>query len=241
MTWQGLTVTVVALVIGLPLGFALGRWGWQIYARSIGVVPEPGIDGTALLTVVTGAVVVTVVVAMWPAHAAAPIPRGGLADRVAARTTDGGKQTSRTPSPYEHSREGNDGPHPGHVGGVPGRRLTVRVGCARLAARGHQIDRSCPRGSTTGRPDEPVTLHPLGVEFSPRELFGVHRERLGAVRHAPLGAARATRWMVRTGLLDHIDAIYDSLAPVAEHADLVLTHHVLVPACGPRNCTTSRG
>jgi hypothetical protein len=71
VTWQGLTITVVALVVGLPLGVALGRWGWQIYARSIGVVPEPGIDGIALLAVVTGAVLVTVVVAMWPAHAAA--------------------------------------------------------------------------------------------------------------------------------------------------------------------------
>jgi rhamnosyltransferase subunit B len=98
-----------------------------------------------------------------------------------------------------------------------------------LSARGHQIDLVVPSGFHDALADEPVTLHPLGVEFSPRELFGVHRdvwEQYGT----RLGAARATRWMVRTGLLDHIDAIYDSLAPVAEHADLVLTHHVLVPA-----------
>ena len=39
-----------------------------------------------------------------------------------------------------------------------------------------------------------------------------------------------TRWMVRYGLLEHLDSIYDSLASVADRADLVLTHNVLVPA-----------
>ena len=45
-----------------------------------------------------------------------------------------------------------------------------------------------------------------------------------------LGAARMTRWMVRHGMLEHVDTIYDSLASVADGADLVLTHNVLVPA-----------
>jgi UDP:flavonoid glycosyltransferase YjiC (YdhE family) len=98
-----------------------------------------------------------------------------------------------------------------------------------LAARGHDIDLVVPSGFHDSFANEPVTLHRLGVEFSPRELFGVHRDEWD--RHGTaLGALRMTRWMVREGMLEHLDSIYDSLASVAEHADLVLTHNVLVPA-----------
>ncbi len=98
-----------------------------------------------------------------------------------------------------------------------------------LAARGHEIDLVVPSGFHDSLADEPVTLHRLGVELSPRELFGVHRDVWD--RHGSrLGAARTTRWMVRYGVLDHLDSIYDSLASVADRADLVLTHTVLVPA-----------
>jgi UDP:flavonoid glycosyltransferase YjiC (YdhE family) len=98
-----------------------------------------------------------------------------------------------------------------------------------LAARGHEIDLVVPSGFHDSLTDEPVTLHPLGVEFSPRELFGVHRDvwdRYGT----RLGGARMGRWMIRYALIEHLDSIYDSLAPVAERADLVLTHTVIVPA-----------
>ena len=98
-----------------------------------------------------------------------------------------------------------------------------------LVARGHQVDLVVPSGFHDSFADEPMTLHRLGVEFSPRELFGVHREKWDRYGTG-LGAARMTRWMVREGLLEHLDSIYDSLASVAEDADLVLTHHVLVPA-----------
>ena len=45
-----------------------------------------------------------------------------------------------------------------------------------LVARGHEIDLVVPWGFHDSFADEPVTLHRLGVEFSPRELFGVHRD-----------------------------------------------------------------
>ena len=98
-----------------------------------------------------------------------------------------------------------------------------------LVARGHEVDLVVPSGFHDSFADEPMTLHRLGVEFSPRELFGVHREKWDRYGTG-LGAARMTRWMVREGLLEHLDSTYDSLASVAEDADLVLTHHVLVPA-----------
>ena len=98
-----------------------------------------------------------------------------------------------------------------------------------LVARGHKIDLVVPSGFHDSLADEPVTLHRLGFEFSPREIFGIHRDvwdRYGTRR----GAARTTRWMVRAGMLEHLDSIYESLASVADRADLVLTHNVLVPA-----------
>jgi hypothetical protein len=70
--------------------------------------------------------------------------------------------------------------------------------------------------------NEPVTLHPLGVEFSPRERCGVQRDKWDR-DGTGLGAARMTRWMVRNGMLEHLESIYDSLASVADRADLVLS------------------
>ena len=100
-----------------------------------------------------------------------------------------------------------------------------------LVARGHEIDLVVPSGFHDAFATEPVTLHRLGVEFSPRELFGVHRDKWDRYGTGLGDAARMTRWMVRYGLLEHLDSIYDSAARrVADRADLVLTHHVLVPA-----------
>ena len=53
--------------------------------------------------------------------------------------------------------------------------------------------------------------------------------QVGPVRQR-LGAARMTRWMVRDGVIDHVDSVYDSLATIADDADLVFTHNVIVPA-----------
>ena len=103
-----------------------------------------------------------------------------------------------------------------------------------------------PSGFHDAFATEPVTLHRLGVEFSPRELFGVHRDEWDRYGTG-LGAMRMTRWMVRYGLLDHLDSIYDSLASVADRADLVLTHNVLVPRAMDRRaaphsvCDAPRG
>jgi UDP:flavonoid glycosyltransferase YjiC (YdhE family) len=98
-----------------------------------------------------------------------------------------------------------------------------------LVSRGHQVDLVVPSGFHAALAKEPVQLHALGVEFSPRELFGVHRQ---AWENAGtrLGAARMTRRMVRVGMLDHLDSIYESLAGPGTEADLVLMHNVIVPA-----------
>jgi FtsX-like permease family len=39
IVWQTLTLLVVAVVVGLPLGVVVGRWAWVGFATSLGVVP----------------------------------------------------------------------------------------------------------------------------------------------------------------------------------------------------------
>ena len=38
--WQVATVTAVALVVGVPLGIAGGRWAWQLFADQAGLPPD---------------------------------------------------------------------------------------------------------------------------------------------------------------------------------------------------------
>jgi putative ABC transport system permease protein len=39
IVWQTLTLLLVAVVVGLPLGVVVGRWTWVGFATSLGVVP----------------------------------------------------------------------------------------------------------------------------------------------------------------------------------------------------------
>src|SRR5206468_8491773 len=38
--WQATTLALAAVLVGLPLGIALGRWGWRLFAGQLGIVPE---------------------------------------------------------------------------------------------------------------------------------------------------------------------------------------------------------
>jgi predicted lysophospholipase L1 biosynthesis ABC-type transport system permease subunit len=38
--WQVTTLTVLALLVGLPLGVAGGRWAWDIFAANVGLSPS---------------------------------------------------------------------------------------------------------------------------------------------------------------------------------------------------------
>lgn len=52
---QATTLALIALVVGLPIGAAAGRWAWRVFADQRGVGPEPiapialAIPGTILL------------------------------------------------------------------------------------------------------------------------------------------------------------------------------------------------
>jgi hypothetical protein len=48
VAWQVSTILVIAAVVGVPLGVAVGRWAWTSFANSIGVVPAPVVPAAAL-------------------------------------------------------------------------------------------------------------------------------------------------------------------------------------------------
>jgi putative ABC transport system permease protein len=51
LAWQATTVAIIAIVIGLPLGIAVGRWTWMLVTRRLGL-PDDSIVPAGLLTLV---------------------------------------------------------------------------------------------------------------------------------------------------------------------------------------------
>lgn len=71
VAWQATTIVLLALMVGLPLGVAGGRWAWTIFAGELGVVPEPVIPLAPILLVIPAAIVAANVTAALPARLAA--------------------------------------------------------------------------------------------------------------------------------------------------------------------------
>jgi FtsX-like permease family len=71
--WQGTAFVAVALVVGVPIGIALGRWSWLLVADQLGVVSEPKVPLAAIVALVPAAVLA--------ANLAAAIP-GWVAGRI---------------------------------------------------------------------------------------------------------------------------------------------------------------
>ena len=49
VAWQTLTLLLVAVAVGVPLGLLAGRWTWAGFATSLGVVPVTVLPLTSLL------------------------------------------------------------------------------------------------------------------------------------------------------------------------------------------------
>ena len=65
--WQSITVAIVGIVIGAPLGAALGRLTWSAFATNVGVVPVPIVDFWWLGALVVGVVFASALLALAPA------------------------------------------------------------------------------------------------------------------------------------------------------------------------------
>jgi ABC-type lipoprotein release transport system permease subunit len=69
--WQAMTVAIIGLVIGVPLGAVVGGRVFRLVANDVGVVPTPLISPLLLGLYVVAALVGANVVASWPAWRAA--------------------------------------------------------------------------------------------------------------------------------------------------------------------------
>jgi hypothetical protein len=74
IAWQASTVAVVGSIFGVPLGIALGRWLWTLFAQQISVVPEPTVPVAQVVVIVALAIVLANVVAAVPGRIAARTP-----------------------------------------------------------------------------------------------------------------------------------------------------------------------
>jgi len=71
---QATTFGLVGLVVGLPLGIALGRWVWVLFADQIGAVAEPTVPVVWTVVIAVATLVLVNLVAALPARAAARTP-----------------------------------------------------------------------------------------------------------------------------------------------------------------------
>jgi putative ABC transport system permease protein len=71
--WQGTVFVAVALIVGLPLGVAAGRWAWQLVVEQLGVVSAAEVPLLAILALVPAALVVANLAAAAPGWLAARI------------------------------------------------------------------------------------------------------------------------------------------------------------------------
>lgn len=69
--WQAITLALVSVAIGAPLGVAAGRVAWQTFAESLGVEPTPTTPVLVLLGTAIGAAGLAVVASLPAAHQAA--------------------------------------------------------------------------------------------------------------------------------------------------------------------------
>ena len=71
--WQASAVTVAALVIGIPLGAAAGRWAWQAFASQAGL-STGAVTPLPVLYLIPAALAATALVALPAARRVAALP-----------------------------------------------------------------------------------------------------------------------------------------------------------------------
>ena len=74
VAWQATTLAVAGVAIAIPVGVAVGRWGWTAFAGRLGVVADPVVPLLGVLTVVPATLVLANVVAAGPGWAAGRVP-----------------------------------------------------------------------------------------------------------------------------------------------------------------------
>ena len=62
---------MIALLIGLPVGVAVGRWTWRAFAEQLGILPDPIFPLLAVLIAVLSALFLANLIAALPGRSAA--------------------------------------------------------------------------------------------------------------------------------------------------------------------------
>lgn len=76
VAWQATWVSLVALLLGIPLGVAGGRWAWSLVASGMGSTSPPVVPTLEICFVIFAAVALANVIAAWPGWMAARVAPG---------------------------------------------------------------------------------------------------------------------------------------------------------------------
>ena len=71
VAWQATMIAALALLVGLPLGVAFGRFLWNVFAEELGVVPEAVVPAWPILLLVPATLLLANLVAAIPGRMAA--------------------------------------------------------------------------------------------------------------------------------------------------------------------------
>ena len=74
VAWQSSVPAIIGVIFGLPLGIAIGRWLWTLFARGISAVPDPKVPVLYMAVLAFGAIVFANLVAVFPGFIAARTP-----------------------------------------------------------------------------------------------------------------------------------------------------------------------
>ncbi len=74
IAWQSTVIGVGGVVVGVPVGIAVGRWLWVLFARSLSTVPDPVIPAASVALAALAALILANLVAALPGRAAARTP-----------------------------------------------------------------------------------------------------------------------------------------------------------------------
>jgi ABC-type lipoprotein release transport system permease subunit len=66
IAWQATAFATAAVLAGLPLGVAIGRWAWRLVATQLGVVPEPVVPPLQAAAIVSGVLLAANLIAAGP-------------------------------------------------------------------------------------------------------------------------------------------------------------------------------
>ena len=74
VAWQASVAAITGIVVGVPVGIALGRWLWDLFARESYAVPEPSMPVLEVVVVAFAALVLANLVVAIPGRMAARTP-----------------------------------------------------------------------------------------------------------------------------------------------------------------------